>query len=343
MTFVLTPTVPIDQRMLSGPDKVAALLLAMGKPLASRLLKHFDPGELKIITRAAAALGPVPIDALGPLVEELAADFTRDLDLQGGAAEVEQLLGGVLPPDQVADIMAEVKGNSNASTWVRLSALPEKDLAAYVGKEHLQTAALILSRLTPEAAAKTLAALPREQRSLLTRRMLALRPVSEAAVRLLETKLRDDLLTAAVSRGKEVNSQARMADILNRMDPEEAEELLAAIAEKRPADAAVLRSKMFSFADVALLSTRARSVLFDKVPAEQVVFSLKGTDDAFREAVLSALGARARRLVENELKSDPGSQKEVAAARKVIASTVLDLIGRGEIEPPAPPVPAEAA
>lgn len=340
MTLAVTPSTVAGHRPLSGPDKVAALLLAMGKPLASRLIKHFDPAELKVITRAAAALGPVPRDALGPLVEELAADFTRGIDLQGGAAEVELLLGEAFPPDQVADIMAEVKGNSNASTWVRLSALPEKDLAAYVGREHLQTAALILSRLTPEAAAKTLAALSPDQRKLLIRRMLGLRPVSEPALRLLETKLRDDLLTGAPGRGKEVNTRSRMADILNRMDPEEAEALLGAIAETRPADAAALRSKMFSFADVATLSVKARSVLFDKVPAEQVVFSLKGMEEAFREVVLSALGARARRLVENELKSDPGSQKEVAMARKAIAGTVLDLIARGEIEPPAPPAAA---
>lgn len=343
MSFAVSPTHLPDHRALTGPDKVAALLLAMGKPLASRLLKHFDPAELKIITRAAAALGPVPVDAIEPLVEELAADFTRDLDLQGGAAEVEQLLGGVLPPDQVADIMSEVKGNSNASTWVRLSALPEKDLAAYVGAEHLQTAALILSRLTPEAAAKTLAALPREQRGLLTRRMLGLRPVSDAALRLLETKLRDDLLVAAANRGKEVNTQSRMADILNRMDPDEAEELLTAIGETRPADAAGLRAKMFSFSDIGRLTSKARSVIFDKVPAEQVVFALKGTDAVLREVVLSALGARARRLVENELKGDPGSQKDVTNARKAIAATVLDMIGRGEIEPPAAEAPAEAA
>ena len=61
-----------DHRTLTGPEKVAALLLAMGKPLASRLLKHFDPGELKTITRSAAALGAVPITALEGLVEELA-------------------------------------------------------------------------------------------------------------------------------------------------------------------------------------------------------------------------------------------------------------------------------
>jgi flagellar motor switch protein FliG len=305
----------------------------MGKPLASRLLKHFDPVELKMVTRSAAALGAVPIESLEMLVEELAGEFSKGLDLHGTASEIEHLLGSVLPPEQVAEIMADVLGNSNSSTWVRLSGLPENDLAAYISKEHPQTASLILSRLTPEAAAKTLAILPRDSRNALTRRMLAQRPVSEPTIRILETKLRDDLLINPV-RDKEGATQSRIADILNRMDPEHAEDVLTSIAEVKPVDAAVLRSKMFSFADIVSLSAKARSLLLERVATEQVTIALKGTDDVLREAVLSAMGARARRLVENELKNDGGTPKEVAAARKAISSTVLDLIALGEIDHP---------
>jgi len=319
-----------DHRLLNGPEKVAALLLAMGKPLASRLLKHFDPSELKIITRSAAALGAVPITALEGLVEELAQQFSRGVDLRGTAAEVEHLLGGVLPPEQVAEIMSDVLGNSNSSTWVRLSGLPEKDLAGYVGKEHPQTAALILARLTPEAAARTLVLLPRDLRNTLTRRMLALRPVSEATIKILETKLRDDLLNGAVRDS--ASTQARVADILNRMEPEQAEEMLRTISESKPDDAAALRAKMFSFEDIVNLPVRSKSVLFDKVPSDQIVMALRGTDVGFRDAVLSALGARARRLVESELNAAGGSAKETAAARRAISAIVLQLSAAGEIE-----------
>ena len=319
------------ERPLSGPDKVAALLLAMGKPLASRLLKHFDPTELKIITRSAAALGAVPVTALEGLVEELAQQFSQGADLRGTASAVENLLGGVLPPDQVAEIMSDVLGSSNSSTWVRLSGLPEKDLAAYVEKEHPQTAALILARLTPEAAAKTLAILPRQTRHELTRRMLGLRPVSEATLKILETKLRDDLLSGA-PRDAGPNTQGRVADILNRMEAEQAEDTLAHLSESKPDDAAVLRTKMFSFTDVVTLPPKAKSVLFDKLQTEQVVAALRGSDAAFREACLSALGARARRMVENELNSAGGSAKETTAARRVVTTTVLQLIATGEIE-----------
>ena len=321
----------LDDRSLSGPEKVAALLLAMGKPLASRLLKHFDPAELKLITRSAAALGAVPMSALEELVEELAQQFSRGVDLRGTVASVEHLLGGVLPPEQVAEIMSDVLGNSNSSTWVRLSGLPEKDVAAYVAKEHPQTAALILARLTPEAAAKTLALLSRDERNVLTRRMLSLRPVSESTLKILETKLRDDLLHGA-PRDTSSNTESRVADILNRMEPTQAEELLTSIGETKPVEAASIRLKMFSFNDLVNLPARSKSVLFDKIASDQIVLALRGTDAVFRDAVLSAVGARARRLIENELSSGGGSAKETAAARRAISSTVLQLVAQGEIQ-----------
>ena len=331
MAFANLASTALDGVAMSGPEKVAALLLAMGKPLASRLLKHFNPAELKLITRSAAALGAVSVQTLEELVEELAEQFSRGVDLHATATEVEHLLGGVLPPDQVAEIMSDVLGNSNSSTWMRLSGLPDKDLADYIAKEHPQTAALILTRLTSETAAKVLALLPRDLRHSLARRMLSLRTVSEPTIHILETKLRDDLLLNA-ERNAAGRSQTRVADILNRLTPEQAEEVLANIAEAKPEDAAVLRTKMFSFKDIVTLSVKARSVLFDKVPSEQIVLSLRGTDAAFRDFVLSTLGARARRLVENELNSGSATPKDIAAARKAISTLVLELVGKGEIE-----------
>jgi hypothetical protein len=52
-------------RTLKGPDKAAALLLCMGKPLAARLLKQFDNDELRQITRSVAELGTVGSHARG--------------------------------------------------------------------------------------------------------------------------------------------------------------------------------------------------------------------------------------------------------------------------------------
>ena len=60
--------------------------------------------------------------------------------------------------------------------------------------------------------------------------------------------------------------------------------------------------------------------------------SLAAPGAVFRDAVLSAVGARARRLIENELSSGGGSAKETAAARRAISTLVLQLVAQGEIQ-----------
>src|SRR2546430_16779963 len=90
-----------NPKALRGAEKAAALLLYMGKPLASRLLTQFDADELKQITRSIAELGAVPAPALETLVEDFAGQFANGADLLGSPDEVQQMLDGVLPPEQI--------------------------------------------------------------------------------------------------------------------------------------------------------------------------------------------------------------------------------------------------
>jgi flagellar motor switch protein FliG len=60
---------------------------------------------------------------------------------------------------------------------------------------------------------------------------------------------------------------------------------------------------------------------------------LKGTDAGFRDAILSSLAARARRIVDSELAGGgPALQRDVLKARRMIADTALELSSNGEID-----------
>jgi flagellar motor switch protein FliG len=319
-------------KILQGTDKVAALLLAMGRPLAGRILKHFDPEELKLITRSVAGLGTIPTHSLEGVIEEFAGQFLNGIDLRGSAAEVEQLLSGVLSPSQIAELMSDVTDGATQPMWERLSTIPEAVLANYLLKEHLQTAALILSKVSPACAAKAMALFPRDQRNALMRRMLSLSSVTEPAMRVLESTLREDLLLKA-SRKNGDDQNARMADIINKMEREQMEDVLQSLAETRPKTAETLRGLLFTFDDLIKLQPRMRMLLFDQIPTERIVLALKGCEGELRDAVLGSLAARNRRMVEQELSSsEPASQRDVVKARRMIADTALSMAEKGEIE-----------
>ena len=83
---------PFSAATLNNLIAIATLLFAMGKPAASRMLKHFSPEELRVVTKSAATLGAVSPAAVEALVEEFASNFSMGADLVGTASEIERLL-----------------------------------------------------------------------------------------------------------------------------------------------------------------------------------------------------------------------------------------------------------
>ena len=142
----------------------------MGRELSGGLLREFDPEEIKLVTRAAADLKPISGPELEGIIEEFAQNFSEGPNIFGTVGELEKLLNGVLPPDQITDIISEVLGNKTKSVWERISLVSESLLANYLVTEHPQTAALILSRVEPACARLDMSHLSRSNTNTLRRR-----------------------------------------------------------------------------------------------------------------------------------------------------------------------------
>ena len=266
---------PTSLKGIQGAERVAAILLTMGKSLSARVMKHFDPEEIKRITRSAADLRPVPAQALSVLIEEFATQFAIGASLVSSPSEVERMLDGVLPKDQISEILAELAGNPGRTIWERISAINEKALATHLQGEHPQTAALILSRVKPSAAAKVLGFMPPAVRDGVIRRMINIKPPVDETMRLLE-RILDHEFTVNFARDAGSEGQAHLADIINRLEQEQIEDVLKSLSATSPKAAEALKSRLFTFEDLAKLSTRARGTLFDKVPRRQDVGGAEG-------------------------------------------------------------------
>lgn len=327
---------------LEGVDKAAALLLAMGKPLASRLLAHFDEYELRRLAQAAAGLRPLPAPAVEALVDDFARRFSAGADLVGDPDRARSLIEDSLPADVVTDIMADVTGAPRQSFWGRAASLPDRRLAQLMSVEHPQIAAFLLDRLDPERVAAILVLLPPRRRDVAAERLIGLRRPPDPALRLVETALEREFFGADADAAPE-KPEARLVEIAGKLERGQVEEIIAALETTRPEAAKKLRDNLFAFEDVALLSQRERMTLFDRAPTEQVIVSLKGTSDEFRDAVLSAMAARARRMVEAELRNaDQIADKDVVAARAAIERIVVQMIAEGVAERPGA-APADGA
>lgn len=322
----------VRTRTLSAREKVATVLMTMGQDAAGQVMRHLDPDDIRIVTHAMAELRPVPLAQVESLVDEFVEQFGGGTNLVGDASAVQKMLQGILPADQIAEIVAEMEGRVNQTIWDRISAVSEGSLVPYLLNEHPQTMALILSKLHPATAAKVMGQLPEALRDNVARRMLGCKAVVDDALRIIERALHEDF-TANVSLNMGGDSHARMADIINKMDREHMERVLDGLSRTHPKSAEILRSLLFTFDDIVKLNPKSLTVLFDAIDSADLVIALKGTDPQFRATVLSCLASRTRRMVEQELSAgEPSTQREVNEARRRITDLALAMGQRGDID-----------
>ena len=325
----------ITADMMAGPQKAAAVLLAMDRTAAQGLLRHFSPDELRQLTIAAARLGSVPFATLETIVDSFQQEFSDSAGLHGDEAHARELIGGAVTADLISSYLQSAQESGPVDVWKGVADLPEKFVTDFLAGEHPLIVTYILSRLDPQLTSKLVAALPRDMRNMTLVKLIAPPEITPEGLEVLERSLRHTLLGGAIGGGAD-EARTRIADIINGLEPTDADDVMKALEAARPQDAKAVRSMLFSFLDLPRLSQRARALLFDKLSTDLVVVSLRNTDAEFREAALSAMAARSRRLVEGELAAPTTTPPaEVAKARKEVVRIVLSMAQKGELELPS--------
>lgn len=321
---------------LSRSQKAAAILVAMGKPAAGRLLKFFKQEELRHLMEGARGLRTIPQVELERIVAEFEAEFAEGAGLMDSAATMDTIFSESLTEEEMQAILGDkpvvVKGQEPVPVWPKLEALEPDLVGGFLAGEHEQVAAFVLSNVVPSASARILLALPKSQRGEIVKRMLALGTVAPETSRLIEDELRTRLIEDTGSKSS-AGGQMRVASVLNELDKSELDEVMEDLAQAGAPNLDAIRAQLFSFEDIVQLDQKHRVMLFDGIASDVVTTALRGVDAGLTEAILSALGARARRMIEAELKADPGNltAADIGRARKSIASTAVQLASQGVI------------
>jgi len=323
-----------DRRRLSGAQRAAALLIVLGKEAAPKLLQHLNKDEVREIAKAAATLGVVDRGSLDRMIDEFSDEFVEGPEIVGTLSEAQQLAAGTLAPQEIAAFVETDKGPARSDVWQELGGLNDQRIVELVAGEPAWIAAPIVNRLGPERAAGLLEKLDNSARAMTIAHMLTSTAVAPVALSWLEEGVRMALSENLVNEHAG-DAPKRVAEIVNRMEGAFVDEVLSHLSEVAPESAAIVRSQVFKFDELTILSHEDRLKLFDGLPTERVVLALKGATPDLIEAALGSLGARARRLVETELAGDGAApRREVQAARRMIVETVLRLSAAGAIALP---------
>ncbi|NJM28842.1 MAG: flagellar motor switch protein FliG [Rhizobiales bacterium] len=327
-------------------EKAAILLAAIDDGLAVNLLKRLEPGNVKSLLEASTNLRSLKSADVEPVVDEFARDISDALGISAGPQQLMALLESAFSGEEIADILGRPREKAKENVWQKLTVGQEATLAEYLGGQHEQVAAYVMTRLEPELGARCVSLFPREFRSAVAGRMIGIGECYGPAVEILEEVLLEDLFS---KQNQKESSEGRklLAAVINKLDREKSVEVLEELAKSFPGETSELRKLVFMFEDVQLLDQKDRVRLIDRVPAELIIAALFGTETGFRETLLSSMSARTRRMVESELQGDTSQlNKDTLAARRKIADIAILMAQKGELklpDPDAEPAPRDAS
>jgi flagellar motor switch protein FliG len=320
-----------DFRTLTGPEKAAILMLALGEEHTARLFGMMDDEEIKEISQTMANLGTVS----SSIVERLFVDFAEQISATGSLVgtyeSTERLLAKVLGAERVNTIMEEIRGPAGRTMWDKLGNVNETVLANYLKNEYPQTVAVVLSKIKPEHAGRVLTQLPESFAMEVVMRMLRMEAVQKEVLDDVERTLRNEFFSS-LARTNRRDSHELIAEIFNSLDRSTETRFLTALEERNRDSAERIKALMFTFEDLGKLDAGAIQSLLRNGEKEKLPLALKGASESLRDLFFSNMSERAGKLMREEIAGmGPVRLKDVEEAQSYLVALAKDLAARGEI------------
>jgi flagellar motor switch protein FliG len=318
-------------RPLTGPERAAVLMLALGDQFGAKVWTLLDDDELRQLSIVMSQLGMVQ----SQLVEELLLEFVGLMSSSGAVMgnydATERLLQQYLPVERVAGIMDEIRGPAGRNMWEKLSNVQEEVLANYLKNEYPQTVAVVLSKLRPEHAARVLAILPEDLALDVINRMLRMEAVQKEVIERVEQTLRTEFMSN-LSQTRRRDAHEIMAEIFNSFDRQTETRFMTSLEEDNRESAERIKALMFTFDDLVKLDPGSSQTLMRHIDKDKLAVALKGASDPVRQFFMSNMSTRAAKMLLEDMQAlGPVRLRDVDEAQAMLVNLAKDLAAKGEI------------
>jgi flagellar motor switch protein FliG len=318
-------------RKLSGPERAAVLMLALGEQHGAKIWSLLDDDELRELSIVMSTLGTVDAPSVENLLLEFVSRMSASGALMGNYDATERLLQQYLPPERVGGIMEEIRGPAGRNMWEKLSNVQEEVLANYLKNEYPQTVAVVLSKIRPEHAARVLAILPEDLSLDVVNRMLKMEAVQKEVIERVENTLRTEFMSS-LSQTRRRDAHEVMAEIFNNFDRQTETRFMTALEEDNRDSAERIKTLMFTFDDLTRLDAGSAQTLMRHIDKDKLAIALKGATEAVRQFFMSNMSTRAAKMLNDDMGAlGPVRLRDVDDAQGQLVNLAKDLAAKGEI------------
>jgi len=320
---------------LSGVRKAAVLLVAVGEELAKEVLRALPEVDVQRLTEELADLRGITPELSAEILEEFWELLeTQNFMIHGGLDYASRLLIEAFGKERAEDLLMLVRRSQEEAqgNLAKLQRTDPQQLGKLLDSEHPQTIALVLAHLDPRRASLVLDNLSEEHKVVSVQRLAEMRQFSPEMAQKVAHILHRRLESVGDTARKSYSGFKAVADLLNRLNAEEAKKILETIEDGAPELALGIRNLMFTFEDLVTVPAATIREIVSGVDKRQLALALRGAKDELRAQIFKSMSSRAVEMLKEDMEVlGPVRSREVAQAQQEILNLARRLEAEGKV------------
>jgi len=321
------------KKKLSGIDKTAILLYALGPELAAPLVRDLDDATLIRISQRMSDLGKIESETLNSVLREYIEMHNSDDPMfHASRRDVVELLRHAVDEPREQLVLSNLDEPKKMTIWDKLTRMKPEMIKTYIETEHPQTIALILGNIDTSVASRVIALLPEDLQMSVVMRMSKIESVPKDLVQDIEETLEVELSGSEGQSGMSFDGMLNVVEILKKLDKAVATPILNKLEERDEELFKQVDRLLLIFDDLIDLSDRDIQTILKNISSDDLVKALKGASDEIAERFFGNMSSRAAEIMREDMEV-MGAMKlaDVEEAQMNVLKTVRKLDDEGSI------------
>ena len=323
----------MGENTISGVQKAAILLIALGPEKSSMIFKHLKEDEIEELTLEIANTRSITPQIKDDVINEFyEICLAQQYIAEGGIGYAKELLEKALGAEKAMDVIGKLTASLQVKPFEFVRKADASQILNFIQDEHPQTIALILSYLAPSQSSMILSALPPDRQADVAKRIATMDRTSPDVIKEVERVLETQLSSLVNQDYTTIGGVDAVVEILNTVDRGTDKHIMETLEIEDPELADEIRRKMFVFEDILLLDDRAIQRVLRDVDNSDLAIALKGSTEQVQNAIFNNLSKRLAAMIQEDMEfMGPVRMKDVEEAQQKIVNIIRKLEDSAEI------------
>ena len=321
------------EERITGLQKAAILLIALGPEKSSNIFKHLKEDEIEELTLEIANTRTITPQVRDEVLDEFyQVCLAQQYIAEGGINYAKEVLEKSFGADKARDVIGKLTASLQVKPFEFVRKTDPSQLLNFIQDEHPQTIALILSYLSAAQSALIISALPPDRQADVAKRIAVMDRTSPDIIKEVEKVLESKLASLVNQDYTIVGGVDAVVEILNTVDRGTEKHIMETLEIEEPELADEIRKKMFVFEDILLLDDRAIQRVLRDVDNSDLAIALKGSNEEVQNAIFNNLSKRLAVMIKEDMEfMGPVRMTDVEEAQQKIVNIIRKLEDTGEI------------